>query len=47
MLVKNWNFIKEYINNDTYIKKSSKGDSYFITSALRVKKEVKDMMSNN
>ncbi len=44
MLVKNWNFIKEYINNDAYIKKSSGGDSYFITSALRVKKEVKDMM---
>ena len=47
MLVKDWNFIKEYINNDGYIKKSSEGDSYFITSALRVKKEVKDMMSNN
>ena len=47
MLVKNWIFIKEYINNDEFVKKSSEGDSYFMTSACRIKNEVEDMMSNN
>ena len=47
MLVKNWILIKEYINNDEFVKKSSEGDSYFMTSAFRIKNEVEDMMSNN
>lgn len=45
LLVNDWDSIKDDILNDEYMKTVSDGDTYFMTSLFRVRKEHHDMLS--
>jgi len=42
-----WNALEKYINDDECMKGISRGDSYFMTSVFRVRKEFSDMVNQD
>lgn len=44
-LQKKWKVIEVFVENDDHMKRSSSGDTYFMTSVFRLRKEIFDMMN--